>query len=83
MARLPRAGWEMADQVGHDDGQGRDEGGAEHQEGHFRAREGEKPGSEHQEGCFCAREGRKLIPEAEGRQGLQTRTPSSDGEPLP
>ncbi len=32
---------------------------------------------------FVLRKGRELIPEAEGRQGLQTRTPSSDGEPLP
>ena len=57
--------------------------GSEHRESRFRAREGEKSGFEHKEGHFRAREGEKLIPEAEGRQGLQTRTPSSDGEPLP
>ena len=61
MARLPRAGWEMADQVGHDDGQGRDEGGAEHRESRFRAREGEKPGSEHQKSRFRDREGRSWV----------------------
>ena len=51
--------------------------GSEHQEAHFRAREGEKPGSEHRESRFCAREGWKLIPEAEGRQGHQARTPGN------
>ena len=47
------------------------------------AKVGMKSGSEHQEAHFRAREGWKLIPEAEGRQGHQARTPSSDGEPLP